>query len=157
MDKSKLVMIGILTLVAILLCIVLWIIAIVGGMDLTDGCLYRYNFDGDGSVSSADKLTDTITLKANANYTALSSETTGAATSLDPTTYGKWLNTNLRVASGQKVSFVMKGDISLCKSKNNVICSNLSSDIKFNLYSSILPVCFVHINSLYIIIGGDIL
>ena len=116
MDKSKLVMIGILTLVAILLCIVLWIIAIVGGMDLTDGCLYRYNFDGDGSVSSADKLTDTITLKANANYTALSSETTGAATSLDPTTYGKWLNTNLRVASGQKVSFVMKGDISLCKS-----------------------------------------
>jgi hypothetical protein len=89
MNKSKLVMIGTLTLVAILLCIVLWIIAIMGGMDLTDGCLYRYNFADDNSVSSSDKLTNTVVLKANANYTALSSETTGAATSLDPSTYGK--------------------------------------------------------------------
>jgi len=77
MDKSKLVMIGILTLVAILLCIVLWIAAIIGGMDLADGCLYRYNFAGDGSVSSSDKLTNTVVLKANANYSVLSSETTG--------------------------------------------------------------------------------
>ncbi len=138
MDKSKLVMIGILTLVAILLCIVLWIIAIVGGMDLTDGCLYRYNFDGDGSVSSADKLTDTITLKANANYTALSSETTGAATSLDPTTYGKWLNTNLRVASGQKVTFVMKGDISLCKSY--IPRYNLQSDSNLDISHGVMEI-----------------
>ncbi len=138
MDKSKLAMIGTLTLVAILLCIVLWIIAIVGGMDLTDGCLYRYNFDGDGSVSSSDKLTDTITLKANANYTALSSETSGAETSLDPTTYGKWLNTNLRVASGQKVTFTMKGEVSLCKAY--VPTYNLQSNSNLDISNKVIEI-----------------
>ena len=138
MDKSKLVMIGILTLVAILLCIVLWIIAIMGGMDLTDGCLYRYNFAGDGSVSSSDKLTNTVVLKANANYTALSSETSGAATSLDPSTYGKWLNTNLRVNSGQRVTFTLKGDISLCKAY--VPRYNLQRDSNLDISGGVIEI-----------------
>ena len=138
MEKSKLVMIGTLTLVAILLCIVLWIIAIMGGMDLTDGCLYRYNFAGDGSVSSSDKLTNTVVLKANANYTALSSETTGAATNLDPSTYGKWLNTNLRVNSGQRVTFTLKGDISLCKAY--VPRYNLQSNSNLDISGGVIEI-----------------
>ena len=137
MDKSKLVIIGTLTLVAILLCIVLWIIAIIGGMDLTDGCLYRYNFDSDGSVSSSDKLTNTVTLKADGNYTA-SSGTTGASATLDPSTYGKWLNTNLRLGGGQKVTFVIKGDISLCKAY--VPSYNLQSNSNLDISGAVMEI-----------------
>jgi type IV secretion system protein VirB6 len=117
MDEKKLATIAAMVGGAIILIIVLWIIAIIGAMDLTDGCLYRYNIGNDGALSTADKLTNTVTLKANANYTALSSSLgpTSNGLEVDPTTYGKWLNTNLRVTGGQKVRFVIKGEVSLCK------------------------------------------
>ena len=78
MDDKKLPYIAAMVGMSIVLIIVLWITAIIGAMDLTDGCLYRYNFEDDGSIASADKLTNTVTLKANANYTALSSEESGS-------------------------------------------------------------------------------
>ncbi|MDP5083260.1 MAG: hypothetical protein NWP61_03340, partial [Rickettsiaceae bacterium] len=117
MDEKKLATIAAMVGGAIILIIVLWIIAIIGAMDLTDGCLYRYNIGNDGALSTADKLTNTVTLKANANYTALSSSLgpNSSGLEVDPTTYGKWLNTNLRVTGGQKVKFVIKGEVSLCK------------------------------------------
>ncbi len=114
MKSDKLVIIGALTLAAIILMIVLWIIAIIGAMDLTDGCLYRYNFEDDNSISSSSSLMNSVTLKANGNYTALSSDSSSGL-ALDPNTYGKWLNTNLRLNSDQKVDVLVKGEISLCK------------------------------------------
>ncbi len=114
MKSEKLIIIGALTLAAIILMIVLWIIAIIGAMDITDGCLYRYNFDKDMSVSGSSSLMNSVTLKANANYTALSSASSSGL-ELDPNAYGKWLNTNLRLKSGQKVDIVVKGEVSLCK------------------------------------------
>lgn len=115
MDKSKLAIIGALTIVAIVLIIVLWIVAIIGGMDLTDGCLYRYSFNSDGSVSSSDSYLNTATLKASGNYTATTADS-GNGFVLDPNAYGKWLNTNVRLTSGQRVDLVIKGEVSLCKS-----------------------------------------
>jgi hypothetical protein len=47
---------------AILTMIILWIIAIVGSMDLTDGCLYRYNLNNEGNLSSSDVVSNTVTL-----------------------------------------------------------------------------------------------
>ncbi|MFK7973829.1 MAG: type IV secretion system protein [Rickettsiaceae bacterium] len=115
MDKSKLPYIVGLVILSIILIIVLWIIAIIGAMDLTDGCLYRYNFNKDHSVSNADSITNTITLKANANYKVISSGGKDANLRPDPSGYGKWLNTNLRLGKEQKVKFVIKGEVSLCK------------------------------------------
>ena len=110
---------------AILTCIILWIIAIIGSMDLTDGCLYRYNINEQGGLSNSDAVSNTVTLKANANYTgsdagvSSSVDSTGTSTgtgvALDPNAYGKWLNTNLRVKPSQTVSFYIKGEVSLCK------------------------------------------
>ena len=114
MKSEKLILIGALTLAAIILMIVLWIIAIIGAMDITDGCLYRYNFNNDNSVSGSSSLMNSVTLKANGNYTALSSASSDGL-ELDPNAYGKWLNTNLRLKGGQKVDLVVKGEVSLCK------------------------------------------
>lgn len=114
MKSEKLILIGALTLAAIILMIILWIIAIIGAMDITDGCLYRYNFNKDKSVSGSSSLMNSITLKANGNYTALSSAASDGL-ELDPNAYGKWLNTNLRLKKGQKVDLVVKGEVSLCK------------------------------------------
>ena len=88
---------------AILTCIVLWMILIFGSMDLTSGCFYRYNIDGQGSLSASDAVSNTVTLKANANYTGSDAgvtsavdstgTSTGTGITLDPNSYGKWLNT----------------------------------------------------------------
>lgn len=114
MKSEKLLLLGALTLIAIVLILVLWIIAIIGALDITDGCLYRYNLNDDKSFSSSSSIMNSVTLKANANYTAHSSSSSEGI-ELDPNTYGKWLNTNLRLKSGQKVDLVVKGEVSLCK------------------------------------------
>jgi type IV secretion system protein VirB6 len=110
----KLIFLILLSLAAIIIMVVLWIIALVGAVDITDGCFYRYNLNEDNSVSSASSIVNSVTLKANGNYTVLSSNVTSGV-ALDPNTYGKWLNTNLRVNSGQKVDLDVKGEVSLCK------------------------------------------
>jgi len=123
MKGSKSVFIGLAVVAAIILILVLWIIAIIGAMDLTDGCLYRYNFDDNQSISNASKVTNTITLKANSNYTITTSEEASDGPSLDPNAYGKWRNTNLKLDSNKSVKLTIKGDISLCKAyipKNNL-------------------------------------
>ena len=130
MKSEKLMVLGALVAAAIILIIILWIIALIGALgSMTDGCLYRYNISDSGSLSTADKITNTITLKANANYTVLSSEEDNEDIYVDPTTYGKWLNTNLRVTGGQPVKFNIKGDVSLCKAyipNNNLQVKNMN-------------------------------
>ena len=114
MKNKKLIVLAALTLVAIIIMVVLWIITIVGALDITDGCIYRYNFDKDKTVSSASSVMSSVTLKAAANYSGKVSEGSDSI-ELDPNDYGKWLNTNLRVKGGQKVNLVVKGKVSLCK------------------------------------------
>ena len=115
MKDEKMMVTALMVLIAVILIIVLWIMAIIGAMDITDGCLYRYNFNEDQSVSPSSKVSSTVTLKANANYTILSSEENEGEVSIDPTGYGKWINTNLSVSSGQEVKLEIKGEVSLCK------------------------------------------
>ena len=114
---------------AILTCIILWIILIFGSMDLTSGCFYRYNIDEQGGISSSDAVSDTVTLKANANYTGSDSgvaDVNGTGIVLDPNSYGKWLNTNLRLKPSQLVEFYIKGEVSLCKAY--IPINNLQKD-----------------------------
>ncbi len=118
MKNNKFVYLLGMVALAILTMIMLWIIAIIGSMNLTNGCLYRYNVNGQGALSANDAVTDTVTLRASANYTGLDSgisSNSGTGIVLDPNAYGKWLNTNLRVKPSQFVQFSIKGEISLCK------------------------------------------
>ena len=114
---------------AILTMIILWIIAIIGSMDLTDGCLYRYNLSDQGNLSNSDVVSNTVILKATANYTGSDSgvsSTGGTGVALDPSAYGKWLNTNLRLKPDQFVQFYIKGEVSLCKAY--IPINNLQQD-----------------------------
>jgi type IV secretion system protein VirB6 len=110
----KIIFLIILSIVAMIVMIVLWIVALSGSMDTTNGCLYRYNFNENGSVSSSSNVLSEITLKANANYTGLISDTTSGVT-LDPNSYGKWLNSSQRIKKGEKIDVDVKGEVSLCK------------------------------------------
>ena len=108
----------ILLIIAILICLIIWIIAAIGSMGLTDGCLYRYSFNDDGTIADSDSVSNTVTLKANANYTAIDSgeSSTSLTLSQDPNSYGKWLNSHFLVSSGQRIKVQIRGDVSLCRS-----------------------------------------
>ncbi len=139
MQGNKLPMIAAMVGGAVLLIVVLWIIAIIGAMNLTDGCLYRYNFNEDGSYSTASQVTNTVILKANGNYTALSSEeAVSDVITLDPTQYGQWLNTNLHVSKSQKVKLTIKGEVSLCKAYLPI--NNLQTLSNTNIEGDLIPI-----------------
>ena len=98
-------------------------------MDLTDGCLYRYNTDAKDGGAKSDVVSNTVVLKASGNYTGSAEgvskeeKKVNKGIVLDSNSYGKWLNTNLRIKPDQKVSFTIKGEVSLCKAyipKNNL-------------------------------------
>lgn len=111
--KTKFAVLLGFVLLAIIVCIIFWVIAIIGAMNLTDGCLYRYNLDGNSNVTNSDAITSTVTLMASGNYSGVDSGSSGII--LDPNGYGKWLNTNFRVTEGQTIKLSIKGEISLCR------------------------------------------
>lgn len=116
--SGHLVFIGAAILMAIIVCILFWIFAIIGAMDMSDGCFHRYGQGGSGGRS--DTVTNTISLRGDANYTGktdgrFSGPNRNGRVILDPASYGKWVNTNLRVKGDQEIKFNIKGEISLCK------------------------------------------
>lgn len=123
------ILVASLVLIGLFICLVMMLIAVFGGMNLTDGCFYRYNIANDGSVASSDKITNNAILKATANYTGLTTPTADGKVKIDlnPNHYGEWLNTNLRIASGQQIKANITGEISLCRAylpKNNLQSSS---------------------------------
>ncbi|MCP5369325.1 MAG: type IV secretion system protein [Rickettsiaceae bacterium] len=137
MSGKKLIIIGLLALAGILLCLVLAVVAIIGIVFISDGCFYRYSYNPDavndsgvlgtdnpedifndmitnsGAISTKTTITNTVTLKANGNYNSSSAELNHSIT--DSSLYGKWLNTNLKVKSGQEITMRFTGEISLCR------------------------------------------
>lgn len=127
--------VGILAVIALVVCLVMCILALIGGVKITDGCLLRYNFSEEGNTGGlSDSITNTVTLKASANYTMLNSTDAEGkpVLSLDPNRYGSWVNTNLSVKGEQKIKIKVTGDISLCQAYvplNNIqSASNLDKD-----------------------------
>lgn len=69
-----------------------------------------------GTLSTGDKITNTVTLKATGNYKATTAQENGSSSvALDPATYGKWLNTTVRLVKNQRVDLSFNGSVSLCK------------------------------------------
>ncbi len=149
MSGKKLIIIGLLALAGIILCLVLAVVAIIGIVFLSDGCFYRYSYNANASndsgilgtdnpqdifndivtnagvASAKTTITNNATLKANGNYTSSTAELNQSVT--DPSSYGQWLNTNVKVTDGQEVTLRFRGDVSLCRAylpRNNIQTAN---------------------------------
>jgi type IV secretion system protein VirB6 len=115
MKVEKLILLLVLVIVAIIVMIVLWIYALIGAVDITNGCLYRYSFNkANNTLAKSSSILSSVILKANGNYNAVSSGT-NSGLDLDPNSYGKWVNTGVKVKGDQKIDLAVKGEVSLCK------------------------------------------
>ena len=57
-----------MVIIAIILIILLWTTGLIGAMNLTNGCLYRYNFDDNNNISDltgSNIIEDDAAVKAN--------------------------------------------------------------------------------------------
>ncbi|MCC8398668.1 MAG: type IV secretion system protein [Rickettsia endosymbiont of Labidopullus appendiculatus] len=119
-NLSKLIML--LGLIALLVSFVLVVLAMIGSVKITDGCLYRYDNANGGNT---DSITNTVMLNATANHTIITKTRPDGSleTEYDPNHYGEWLNTNLAVTGNQEIKIKIGGDISLCRAyipKHNI-------------------------------------
>ncbi|KJV61484.1 type IV secretion system protein [Rickettsia amblyommatis] len=113
MQGNLLKVLGVLAIVAMLVCFIFAALGMIGAVKVADGCYMRYASDGKGGV---DSITGTITLNANANYVNTTKILPNGTTLLipDPTRYGEWLNTQVLVENSQPVNLQVVGQISLC-------------------------------------------
>ncbi|MCC8399714.1 MAG: type IV secretion system protein [Rickettsia endosymbiont of Platyusa sonomae] len=111
-NLSKLIML--LGLIALLVSLVMVVLAMIGSVKITNGCLMRY---GDTQGGNIDYITNTVMLNATGNYTVITETNPDGSlnTKYDPNHYGEWLNTNLAVTNEQEIQFSIKGNISLCR------------------------------------------
>lgn len=147
MKPNKLtLLVGSLALIGLLICIVMMIIAIFGGMRLTNGCLMRYNVDSSGAVAQSDIITSTITLKASANYKTITTQSGGQNQTVvpDPNAYGQWLNTQIDLDPSQQVNLQITGDITLCKAYLPI--NNIGSNSNLNSAGKKIPIPAVEDN-----------
>jgi type IV secretion system protein VirB6 len=128
-NLSKLIML--LGLIALLVSFVLVVLAMIGSVKITDGCLYRYDDTNGGNI---DSITNTVMLNATANYTVITKTRPDGSleTEYDPNRYGEWLNTNLAVTKDQDIKFKIGGDISLCRAYIPKYNIQQSSDLDDN-------------------------
>ncbi|MFP3120700.1 hypothetical protein GCO76_04410 [Rickettsia sp. R2] len=113
MQGNLLKVLGVLAIVATLVCFIFAALGMIGAVKVGDSCYMRYASDGKGG---ADSITGTITLNANANYVNTSKMLPDGTTLLipDPTRYGEWLNTQVLVENSQPVNLQVVGQVSLC-------------------------------------------
>lgn len=161
MSGQKLIIIFLLAIAALVLCAVLFVVAIIGVAFVSDGCFYRYNYlEGTenetgifgvdnpenildnitehAGLSTKDRITKHITLKANGNYSASSAELDDPDSVIDTSSYGQWRNTHLTVESGQKVSLKVNGEVSLCK--GYLPANNIQIDSDKNVNGEKIPI-----------------
>lgn len=113
MQSNLLKVLGILAIVATLVCFIFAALGMIGAVKVGNGCYMRYAPDGKGG---SDSITGTITLNANANYVNTSKMLPDGTTQLipDPTRYNEWLNTQVLVENNQPVNLQVVGQTSLC-------------------------------------------
>lgn len=113
MQSNLVKVLGVLAIIATLVCFVFAALGMIGAVSVGKGCYMRYAPGGKGG---SDSITSTVTLNANANYvtnTTMLPDSTMQLTP-DPAHYGEWLNTEIEVTDKQTVSLQVFGQISLC-------------------------------------------
>ena len=113
MQNSLLKVLGILAIVATLVCFILAALGMIGAVSIGNGCFMRYSPDG---KAGSDSISSTVTLNANANYKDTSNMLPNGTMQVipDPAHYGEWLNTDVEVVDQQTVNLQITGQISLC-------------------------------------------
>ncbi|EAA25791.1 TrbL/VirB6 family protein [Rickettsia sibirica] len=113
MQGNLLKVLGVLAIVATLVCFIFAALGMIGAVKVGDSCYMRYASDGQGGT---DSITGTVTLNANANYVNTTKMLSDGTTLLvpDPTRYGEWLNTQVLVENSQPVNLQVVGQVSLC-------------------------------------------
>ncbi|MGI4775692.1 MAG: type IV secretion system protein [Janthinobacterium lividum] len=156
MKKDFLKFLAIIAVFVLIGCLLFAIIGAIGAMKLSNGCLMRYS-STDSNGYNTDQITKTILLKANANYTGISSTAADGSVSLslDPNHYGEWVNTGLSVNTNQVstkasdldstqiINITVKGKISLCGAyipKNNFLQPSLSASLELENNTSDLDI-----------------
>ncbi|MCC8368839.1 MAG: type IV secretion system protein [Rickettsia endosymbiont of Oxypoda opaca] len=111
MQGNLLKVLGGVAIIATLVCFILAALAMIGAVNMGNGCFMRYNDSGKGGT---DAITDTVTL--NANYANISTMLPDGTMKLtpDPAHYGEWLNTNISVQNQQVLKLQIEGQLSLC-------------------------------------------
>lgn len=142
--KDKLMALVIIALIIeVLTIVIISFLAMLGAMNLTDGCMYRYPTSG--STASADATVANFTVKANGNYTTATTTDEGSTVQI-PTpgpqiysdgttgyTYGQWLKTNIGVQKGQTITLGISGNVSLCRAYLPI--NNLESNGNIAVYA----------------------
>jgi type IV secretion system protein VirB6 len=107
---------AVISIVVVAICMILAILGTIGAVKITDGCFLRYNFDDNGTP--IDQISTTVNVNANGNNSAINTPGPDGNPIItpDPNGYGKWLNSNLVVTSGQTIAYQIKGEVSLCLS-----------------------------------------
>lgn len=113
MQSNLIKVLGVLAIIATLVCFIFAALGMVGAVSVGKGCYMRYAPGGKGG---ADSITSTITLNANANYVNNTTMLPDGNMQIapDPKHYGEWLNTEIEVTDKQTVSLQVTGQISLC-------------------------------------------
>ncbi|HJD53797.1 MAG TPA: type IV secretion system protein [Rickettsia endosymbiont of Proechinophthirus fluctus] len=132
MQGNLLKVLGVLAIVATLVCFIFAALGMIGAVKVGDSCYMRY-----ASAGGEDSITGTITLNANANYVNTAKKLSDGTILLvpDPTRYGEWLNTQVLVENGQLVNLQVVGQVSLCLAyipKNNLQRTGARSNLDDN-------------------------
>lgn len=135
MQGNLLKVLGGVAIIATLVCFILAALAMIGAVNMGNGCFMRYNDSGKGGM---DTITDTVTLNANANYFNISTMLPDGTMHLtpDPNRYGEWLNTNISVQDQQVLKLQIEGQLSLCRAyipKDNLQFTEQTRPGKSNL------------------------
>ncbi|MGX6959861.1 MAG: type IV secretion system protein [Rickettsia endosymbiont of Pentastiridius leporinus] len=135
MQSNLLKVLGMLAIIATLVCFIFAALGMIGAVSIGNGCYMRYAPDG---KSGSDSITSTVTLNADANYVHTSTMLPDGTTQItpDPAHYGEWLNTDVAVKDQQTVTLQIVGQISLCLAyvpKDNIQWTESTRPAKSNL------------------------
>ncbi|WP_341793579.1 type IV secretion system protein [Rickettsia endosymbiont of Ceutorhynchus obstrictus] len=111
MQGNLLKVLGVVAIIATLVCFILAALAMIGAVSMGNGCFMRYDDSGKGGM---DAITDTVTLNATGNYSNISTPNGTSKLIPDPNRYGEWLNTNISVQNQQVLKLQIEGQLSLC-------------------------------------------
>lgn len=123
MQKNLFIIVMTILVIVVIITFIVTLTAFIGvfaskGMN-NDYCLYRYNFDTSGDVVASAQMSSVSKLRADANYTFITSTDPQGVVRIkqdtNPKNYGRWLNTKIRSIPEQDINLQIKGDISLCR------------------------------------------
>ncbi len=111
MTIRLIILTSILAIMAFVVLIILFIAMLLGAVNITDGCLFRYNntFDNENKKIIVQQSHVMIPATGNNNISTINNN------NINFSPYGKWTNSNISIKKNTKINVEVSGEISLCK------------------------------------------